>query len=257
MISGMYSLVKAAGVAEKKLDTVANNLANANTAGYKEDQLSFKEVLSTAQKVAPESEEEQFLSHEYMDQYVGMEKSAVVVDEVGKNFSIGRIHQTNNPLDVAIENEGFFTVATPQGERYTRAGNFRMDSKGQLVTHDGFSVLGEKGPIIVRGKDVVISQDGQVQVDGRTVDTLRTARFRWPDRLQKLGHSFFAPVDSDNVPLPSKEIVLRQGAIEGSNVDTVREMTRMIEASRSYEGVQRAMNSIDGLNEKAISISRV
>ena len=85
-MSGVYSLVKAAGAVERKMDTVSNNLANVNTTGFKEDQPSFREVLSKAQQVLPESEEERFLSHEYLDQYVGMEKSAVTVDEIGKNF---------------------------------------------------------------------------------------------------------------------------------------------------------------------------
>ncbi|MED5483483.1 MAG: flagellar basal body protein, partial [SAR324 cluster bacterium] len=97
-MSGMTSLVQAAGVIERKMETVSNNLANVNTVGFKEDQPSFREVLSNAQRVAPESLEERFLSHEYLDDYVGMDKSAVVVDEVGKNFEPGRMRTTGNDL---------------------------------------------------------------------------------------------------------------------------------------------------------------
>ena len=102
----MTSLVQAAGVIEHKMETVANNLANVNTVGFKEDQPSFREVLSTVQRVVPESLEERFLSHEYLDDYVGMDKSAVIVDEVGKNFETGRMRSTGNDLDFAISNEG-------------------------------------------------------------------------------------------------------------------------------------------------------
>ena len=144
-MSGMTSLVQAAGVIEQKMETVANNLANVNTVGFKEDQTSFREVLSTVQRVVPESLEERFLSHEYLDDYVGMDKSAVIVDEVGKNFEPGRMRSTGNDLDFAIANEGFFTIETPQGERFTRNGHFEIDSEGRIVTSEGFLVLGEKG----------------------------------------------------------------------------------------------------------------
>ena len=103
LMSGMTSLVQAAGVIEHKMETVANNLANVNTVGFKEDQPSFREVLSTVQRVVPESLEERFLSHEYLDDYVGMDKSAVIVDEVGKNFEPGRLRSTGNDLDLQLQ----------------------------------------------------------------------------------------------------------------------------------------------------------
>lgn len=106
-MSGITSLVQAAGVIEHKMEAVSNNLANVNTVGFKEDQPSFREVLSNVQRIAPESLEERFLSHEYLDDYVGMDKSAVVVDEIGKNFEPGRMRSTGNNLDFAISNEGF------------------------------------------------------------------------------------------------------------------------------------------------------
>ena len=146
----MTSLVQAAGVIERKMETVSNNLANVNTVGFKEDQPSFREVLSTAQRVAPESLEERFLSHEYLDDYVGMDKSAVIVDEVGKNFELGRMRTTGNDLDFALANDGFFTIDTPQGERFTRAGNFQLDATGRIVTNDGYPVLGTNGVITIK-----------------------------------------------------------------------------------------------------------
>ena len=108
MESSITSLVSAGSVLERKLDNLSNNLANVNTPGYKEDQLSFREILSKATKITPESDEEQFLNHEYLDLYVGMDKSAVAVDAVGKNFSPGNLESTENPLDLALETDGFF-----------------------------------------------------------------------------------------------------------------------------------------------------
>ena len=257
-MSGLTSLVQASSVLEKKIETVANNLANVNTVGFKEDQPSFREVLSIVQRVAPQSGQESFLSHEYLDQYVGMEKSTVVIDEIGKNFTNGRFRETGNELDLAIINEGFFSISTPKGERYTRAGHFQLDSQGRIVTDDGFPVLGEKGPIIVKeGGQLHIDKNGQVAVEGKVLDRFKTIRFRNQDRLQKLGKNFYAPIHSDDVPIPSKEIVVKQGTVEDSNVNTVMEMTRMVNATRSYEMVQRAISNLDTLDEKAISISTV
>ena len=253
-MSGMTSLVQAAGVIEHQMETVSNNLANVNTVGFKEDQPSFREVLSTAQRIAPESLEERFLSHEYLDDYVGMDKSAVVVDEVGKNFEIGRIRQTNNDLDFALANDGFFTIATPQGERFTRAGNFQLDSTGRIVTNDGYPVLGSKGEIIIKEGAIQVNDSGQVSVDGIISDNFRLVRFQNQDHLQKLGQGFYAPVNSNDLPIASEEIQIKQGMLEDSNVNSMLEMTRMITATRAYETVHRALSRLDKLDEKAISL---
>ena len=253
-MSGMTSLVQAAGVIEHKMETVANNLANVNTVGFKEDQPSFREVLSNVQRVVPESLEERFLSHEYLDDYVGMDKSAVIVDEVGKNFELGRIRSTGNELDFAITNEGFFTIETPQGERYTRNGHFEMDSEGRIVTNEGFFVLGEKGPITVKNGSVYVDESGQVHVNGEISDSFRLVRFRHQHDLQKLGRGFFAPVNNNDIPKFSAEIQIKQGMLEDSNVNSMLEMTRMISATRAYESIHKALSRIDRLDEKAISI---
>ncbi|MGA1598212.1 MAG: flagellar basal-body rod protein FlgF [bacterium] len=256
-MTSINSLVHASGALERQLDTVANNLANASTTGYKADQAAFKEVLATVQRVAPESTEESFLSHEYLDEYVGMERSTVKVDEIGKNFTVGRLRQTGNQLDLALEGQGFFTVSTPQGMRYTRAGNFQLDGEGRMVTHDGFALMGQNGEIRVNGSELQVDAGGQVVVDGQVVDSLQINEFRRPQNLQKLGANLFAPVHSDDVPIPAQEVSLKQGMLEDSNVNTVLEMTRMITAQRAYETVQRAISNIDRIDERAISIARV
>jgi flagellar basal-body rod protein FlgF len=253
-MSGITSLVQAAGVIEHKMETVSNNLANVNTVGFKEDQPSFREVLSNVQRIAPESLEERFLSHEYLDDYVGMDKSAVVVDEVGKNFEPGRMRSTGNNLDFAISNEGFFTISTPQGERFTRAGNFQLDSTGRIVTNDGYPVLGGNGVITIKEGSIDVSESGLLSVDGIIADSFRLVRFRNQDQLQKLGQGFFAPVNSNDLPVASDEIKLRQGMLEDSNVNSMLEMTRMITATRAYESVHKALSRIDRLDEKAISL---
>ena len=236
------------------METLSNNLANVNTVGFKEDQPSFREMLSTVQRIAPESLEERFLSHEYLDDYVGMDKSAVIVDEVGKNFELGRIRFTGNDLDFALANEGFFTISTPQGERYTRGGNFQLDSTGRIVNNDGYPVLGINGEIEAKEGFINVNESGQVSVNGEIIDSLKLVRFRNQDKLQKLGQGFFAPINASNLPIGSNEIKVKQGMLEDSNVNSMLEMTRMINATRAYESVHKALSRIDKLNETAISL---
>lgn len=253
-MSGITSLIQAAGVIERKMETVSNNLANVNTVGFKEDQPAFREVLSSVQRIAPESLEEQFLSHEYLDDYVGMDKSAVVVDEVGKNFELGRIRVTGNALDIALANEGFFIIETPQGERFTRAGNFELDPSGRIVNNEGYPVLGKNGAITIDEGEIVVSETGQISVDGILADKLRLVRFENQDHLQKLGSSFFAPTNENDLPIESDEILVKQRMLEDSNVNSMLEMTRMITATRAYETVNKALTKLDQLDEKAISM---
>ncbi len=253
-MSGMTSLVQAAGVVEHKMETISNNLANVNTVGFKEDQPSFREILSTVQRVTPESDEERFLSHEYLDDYVGMDKSAVIVDEIGKNFDLGRMRFTGNDLDFAITNDGFFSIMTPQGERYTRGGNFQLDSTGRLVNSDGYAVLGKKGEIKVKEGTISVNESGQLSIDGEIKDSSKLVRFRNQDQLQKLGQGFFAPVNVNDLPTSSNDIMIKQGMLEDSNVNSMLEMTRMINATRAYESVHKALSRIDKLNETAIGL---
>lgn len=256
-MSGIYSLVSAGKAMERKVETSTNNLSNLDTVGYKEDQLTFREVLSTANRIVPESGEEKFLSHEYLDLYVGMDKSSVIVDGSDSNFEMGPLRYTQNPLDLALGTEGFFTIATPQGNRYSRAGQFNLDSQSKIVTDDGFPLLGKNGPITIKGKDIEIDESGSVYVDGNFVDSLKLVRFRDQAGLQKLGRSFYAPISSDNVPKDSDDIKVQQGMVEQSNVSTIKEMVGMIGANRAYESVRKAMSTVDRVDEKAISISRI
>lgn len=251
------SLVSAARALEKKMEITSNNLTNVDTVGYKADYPTFREVLSTANRVVPESGEELFKGHEYLDLYVGMDKSSVIVDGVGKDFTQGAMRRTDNALDIAIDKDGFFSVLTPQGERYTRTGHFTLNAKGQIVSHDGYTLLGKNGPITIKGNDIKIDENGGVYEDGKFLDKLKLVLFRHPESLQKLGKSFYAPIGGDNIPISSDEIRVRQGMIENSNVNTIKEMVSMIGGNRAYETVRKAIRTMDRLDEKAISISRI
>jgi len=255
---GIYSLVSRGKVLEKQMDAVANNLANVDTVGYKEDQPAFRQILAHSMGVAGESDEETFVANEHIAPYSGVGTSFVAVGDMGKDFSKGRPTPTGNELDFALTtDQGFFSVQTPQGERFTRAGTFRLNQNQQLVTADGLAVNGKEGPLVLQGEKIQVGEDGTIVVDGKPAGGLRVVSFPFPERLQKLGSGLFAPVDAGNTARTMEDVKLAQGFVESSNVNPVREMTKMIEANRAYTQMQKALNIADEMNQRAISLAQV
>ena len=255
---GIYSLVSYGKASERQMDTIANNLANVDTVGYKSDQPTFASVFAQTMGVASESDEEQFFHHEHLAPYTGVGQGYTSVTDMGKNYQQGRLVHTGNNLDFALtDRKSFFSVVTPQGERFTRAGNFRLNTENQLITAEGLTVNGKEGALVVNGKDVQVSEDGTVIVDGKTVGGMRIVSFPRPDRLQKLGNTLFAPIDADNQPRIEENVQMVQGSVEGSNVEAVSEMVKMIEANRSYTTMQKALTAEDEINRQAITLAQV
>lgn len=231
----------------RELDVIANNIANINTSGFKADGSVFEQYIS------PTARADNFLVPDRRVSFV--QDRATWVD-----LSQGPLEKTNNPLDVAINGSGFFAVQTPQGERYTRNGAFQINSTGQLVTAEGFQVLGESGPITFQPKDknITISEDGTISVrEGNNTateslrGTLRVVNFAQPGQLQKDGSGvFLAP--GNVTPSADKTSRVVQGTIEKSNVRSVMEMTRMIEVSRSYTQVANIISQAADLQRTAI-----
>ncbi len=214
---------------ERELDVVANNIANINTSGFKTDGAVFEEFIS------PTARAENFLTADQRVSFV--QDRATWID-----LSQGPLERTNNPLDIAVNGKGFLVVQTPGGERYTRNGALQINNVGELVTSEGYQVLGESGPITFQPKDrnITISEDGTISArEGNNSQTesqrgqLRLVSFDQPGRLQKDGSSTFkAPANV--TPQADKLSTVIQGTIEKSNVRSVMEMTRMIEVTRSY-----------------------
>jgi flagellar basal body rod protein FlgG len=230
-----------------------------DTIGYKQDQPAFKQVLARALGVAQQSDEELFATQNHIAPYGGAPVSFVATADMGKDFSKGRLISTGNQLDFSIASEkGFFSVNTPQGERFTRAGAFRINQERRLVTSEGFPVNGKDGsPVQIEGQKLSLAEDGTLVVDGKIQTGLKVVTFPHTDRLQKLGGSLFAPVDAENTARILEDVQLVQGYLETSNVEIVREMTRMIEANRAYTAMQQALTAADELNQKAISLAQV
>ncbi|MGE0564153.1 MAG: flagellar basal-body rod protein FlgF [Pseudolabrys sp.] len=219
----------------RELDIVANNIANLNTTGYKANGAIFEEFISGSARGDGASRNDSRVSF--------VRDRATWTD-----LSQGPIERTGNPLDIAVDGKGFLTVQTPRGERYTRNGGLQINAQGQLVTGEGFQVLGDAGPIVFQpnDRDISISRDGTITArvgnEARTESQrgkLRVVTFDRASQLQKDGSgTFLAP----NGVVPTvPEAALRpgivQGAIEKSNVRGVIEMTRMIEVTRTYTQV--------------------
>lgn len=255
---GIYSMVSYSKALERQLETVSNNLANVETNGYKEDQPVFQQLFARSFGTPSMSNEEDFAHFEHLSPYSGMGQSFVSVADMGKNFSQGRMRVTGNDLDLALANpKGFFSVTTPQGERFTRAGNFHLNKEGQLITAEGLTINGKKGPLTIKGNKIEVVEDGSVVVDGQRTGGLKIVTFPYPERLQKMGNSLFAQVDGENMPRVLEDVKIVQGSLETSNVDTFKEMVRMIQTNRAYGSMQKALTTSDEMNRNAVTLAEV
>ena len=232
MLSGVYAAAAGMINQRERLDVISNNLANISTTAFKRSQaVSRGFYQGFAEAVG------RFPSPRGSQEVPG---GGSVMDATAYDFSPGAIIDSGNPLDVAIDGPGFFVVRTPAGDRYTRAGNFSIDSEGRLVTPGGEAVLGEQGPILIQGSSATISPGGDVVVDGAPVERLRIVDFPRPYRLTRHGHNQFAADERIAGTLkPVETPNLKAGALEHSNVNPIAELVTMMDAARSYEAHQR------------------
>lgn len=217
------------------LDVIAGNLANANSTAFKSDRLSFREAL----------DREVHAPGEAATRTVGRLGGGAVVEGRTMLGTQGALIPTGNALDVAIEGEGYFSVRTPAGVRYTRAGSFQVDATGMLTTRDGHPVLGSNGPIQVpRGATPTIDPTGLVQAGGATLDRLAVVT----GDLTKAGNGLYVGAAK---PLANPR--LEPGYLEASNVNAVTEMVHMIATLRVFEANQRVVQAQDETLQKAVN----
>lgn len=222
-----------------QLDTVANNMANLNTSGYKSQRLLFEEYIMPVAEATEFQQPDEDLS--YVHDYA-----------TRTDFLPGAIKLSGNELDLAIEGDGFFTVQLPDGvEGYTRNGAFHLDNQGMLVTSEGQPVLTEGGPITFNNQDgrIDIAQDGTISTELGIRGQVRVVTFDDPQALQKIGDTLFA---GDNA-IPVENVRVTQGAVEQSNVEGVVEVTRLIEITRSYASISKLIGEADDLRKQAIA----
>ncbi|GAB4373622.1 MAG: flagellar basal-body rod protein FlgG [Calditrichia bacterium] len=235
--------IAASGMQAQKLtiDVIANNLANVNTTGYKRTHLEFQDLLYETIKAAGEATGPQEQTPSPLQ--IGNGTRAVATQ---RSFQQGAVMATENPLDVAIQGDGFLLVRLPDGTTaYTRDGSLKMTADGTLVTSDGYIIEPEIA-IPEDADQLIIRKDGQIEViiTGETEPTplgqLELARFVNPTGLEAIGQNLFRETSASGAPFigtPGQEGLglIHQGYLETSNVDVVQEMVEMIEAQRAYE----------------------
>jgi flagellar basal-body rod protein FlgF len=222
---------------QHQMDVVANNMANINTAGFKASDLMFEDYLM------PEARDNDFAG---TDSLVHFTQDWSTVHDM----SAGSIEQTGNELDVALMGEGFLTVETAEGPRYTRSGSLAINAEGVLVDLNGNAVLGTSGPITFDDSDIgiTIGTDGTVATGNGSKGRLAIAQFTDPQILARDGDNYFSGPAGD-APVTTR---VMQGAIEKSNVSGVTELTTMIRVQRAYQSLAALMQRQDELRSSAI-----
>jgi flagellar basal-body rod protein FlgF len=252
MIRGLYTSGWSMLALNKKMDVIANNLANVSTNGYKKDTVAlegFPELL--ARRIYDNTTS--FAG----GVPVGDMSFSNDVGEVYTYFNQGNIIKTENTLDLSINDDGnsFFCVAVPADdgltEFYTRDGSFQLNADGQLITRQGYYVMGENGIIQLNGAQFIVLTDGTILQDGEVVDRLLITSFEDPNTLQKNGENLFSATEASEEAEFTGQVLQRH--LEQSNVDIVREMVDMITVMRSYEANQRIIAAMDDTLGKAVN----
>lgn len=253
MIRGWYTGASGMNAQQNRLDAISNNLANVDTAGYKRDitvSKSFPELLLRRTN----------LDGVYQNQF-GSADAAPVIGKLGLgvetnenyiDFSQGSFKSTNTKTDAALSGKGFYVIDTPNGERYTRNGNFLIGKEGILETKDGYPVLGENGYIYLSDDNISVNEDGIISKadDGTEIDRFKVVRFDNERYLKKMGESLYSTNDvagPAHIAEGNERPKFLQGYSETSNVNVVNEMVQMIEVNRAYEANQKSIQSEDSM----------
>jgi len=263
MIRALYTAASGMNAQQANIDTVANNLANVNTAGFKKSRMEFQDLVYQT-LIAPGSETSTAADQAPVGLEVGLGTRPIAT---ARDFSTGNLKATNAPLDIAIEGQGFFQVNLPTGDiGYTRAGAFHLSADGQIVTADGYQVQ----PSVTIPKDAVsvtVSKDGivSVQIAGQTatqqVGTIELASFQNPAGLRAIGGNMYVETTASGSPTtgsPASEGMgtLAQGFLEDSNVSVVEEMVNMILGQRAYEANSRVVKAADEMLSQVNNLVR-
>lgn len=270
-------------VQQRFLDTISNNLANADTTAYKMDEpiaKAFPELLlrrmNTDVIPLPYSGSNPVLGSQDKAPVIGKLGTGVELNEIFTEYTQGAMKETKNPFDLAMNGDGFFVVDTPYGERLTRNGSFLLGPEGMIVSKEGYPLLGESGPLQVKANNLVIDEDGKVFQNNRfagdpnrlvsmeenqwddtvMIDRLKIVKVDQPRYLQKQGSSLYLDTESSGPAYAIQEgerPKTIQGFLEASNVNPVHEMVKMIEVNRAYEANQKVIQSEDQAAEKLLT----
>ncbi len=253
MVRGLYTAYTGMVNQQKRLDTITNNLANASTNAYKREGATaraFNDMLTV--KVND-------LTTPLITQQIGTMSLGVKIGENYTDYSQGAFKQTENTYDLALEGNGFFAISFTnksgvESTKYTRDGEFTIDTYGALRTKDGDYVLNDAGGYIyvpTNAEQVAITSVGEIYADREYIDTIQITDFEDYDYLKKYGENMYQPVDG--AVETDSAAVIHQGYLETSNINAVSEMVEMITITRAYESNQKALQAADDMLSKAVN----
>jgi len=240
MDNALYVGLSRQMVLKREMDIVANNIANADTTGFKFESLMTKENPGPPAFTLGGPNPIKFVS----------------ADGVARDFSQGGLRRTDAPLDMAIEGQGFFKVTTKAGDRYTRDGHFRTDDTGRVTTQKGDVVADEGGGEInidpAKPGEISVSPDGVVSQGAERIGKIGVFAFTSLSALEKTGDNLYQNA-SNQQATTATDAKVRQGMLESSNVNPILQITKMIEVSRAYEQVTQMMNAEADLSRNSVA----
>lgn len=266
LLKGLASATNGMQALIEKNDSVANNIANVNTAGYKKESIIFQNIYN-ANVMQKTGEGQNVEATSIGELSIGSQAAKLTYD-----FSQGALQKTGSPLDVAIEGDGFFKIQSLDGDiSYTRNGSFTINNTANLVTKDGEYVLdneGKKIKIDTNGlkmhstNDIVVKENGQITINHErnqiSLQTIGIYDFQNKEDMQNVGASKFKPTDiKTNRELKAEKFVVQQGMLEMSNANVVNEMINTINTSRNYEALSKMTKATSDTLEKAIQVGRL
>lgn len=211
---------------QEQMNVASNNIANMSTPGYKGTSVIFEDYLNRAKHNDP----------------TGIKQVSNI--RTYRDLSQGSLQRTDNKLDFAINGEGYFSVQTPQGQRYTRDGSFSLDANGNIVTKEGYQVMGDSGPLSIPqgARNIVVGNDGNINTDQGDVGSIRVVNFADGQSLTPEGDNLLS-AGQGAVEQPAEKVTITQGSLEMANVNPIIEMNRMVEILRNYQAAQKMIQN--------------
>lgn len=251
MLDGMKMAAQGMMTMSAKQDIITNNLANVGTTGYRKESITISSFTEILNREVGGMDGMQQSSYEIATA-PGMETRGTLSTGSVTHGAQGSLKETGNPFDMALDDNGrgFFTIQSPEGIKFTRAGSFRLSTSGHLVTPDGSFVMGQRGPVKLSGSNFQVSNDGVISCEGKPVDRLLVTVFDDTRQLKRSGDSQFVAQGGVRA---TTDFQLKQGYLEQANVNAINEMVDMMMVMRNYEANQKVLQAHDQRLQKTVN----
>lgn len=248
---------------QRNVETIANNIANVNTPGFKKDKIIFKEYLTSHEKGIQDIDlpNKEWSPADFYRSY-GEESAQVKIDGSYTNHEQGQLVPTKNPFDLAINGPGLFEVLTPGGIKFTRRGTFTLSATGNLVNNRGdFLLFGSTDPnatadsrkISLKQLPTSVNNKGEIFQDNKVLGKISLTEFKDLNALRREGNSYFVNSIKDNTISSGNKSFILQGFIEQSNVNAVSEISELIKAHRHFESIQKVIKAYDQMSGRGVN----